>query len=71
MLFHHLLNAFVALFRQENLFGFFIDAIITRPIFLFLLGKLRDQAIDLMVEIATIFRGTGDDERGSRFVNED
>ena len=57
-------DEFVAIISQADLLGFFIKREM-------LFGQFGDQGINRLVQIRTILRGTGNDQRRTRFVNQD
>ena len=72
----HLLDVLVAGLVEFDLTRFLIDLVVTflsHHAFLFLdvLLEARDQLVDLDVQLGAVFGLTGDDQRGTGFVDED
>ncbi len=61
----HLLDLDVALLGKRRGLGLFLDRVIN------VLLQARDDAVDLIILVRGIFRGTGDDKRGPGLVDQD
>jgi len=66
-----LLGVLHARFGQVHLLALLIDPEITFAVFRFLLDQVRHDAVDTDVQLRGIIGRAGDDQRGTRFVDQD
>ncbi len=52
-------------------YGFLFNGEVTRTLFLHLPRESRNQLIDPRIQLSALFRGSRDDQRSTRFVDED
>ena len=67
---HQLLDLFMSRFGQGRLLGLLIDRVVAGAVFGFLPGQARNQGVDLDVELGALFRGSGNDQRRARLVDQ-
>ena len=70
LLFEHIFYPLMALLREIYLFRLFVDAEVTRTILHFLSLQVRNEPIDAHIQIGVLIRRARDDERCTRFVDE-
>ncbi len=68
---HQLLGVLMPGFRKRHRVLLEIDPVIALALLVFLLGELRDQQVDLAVELGRVLGLAGDDERRARLVDQD
>ena len=65
-----LLGVFVTRFAQDDLVCFFIDPVIAFAFFGFLADEVRGKAVHDLVQLDVVIRLPGDNQRGTRFVDQ-
>ena len=68
---HERLDMLVAFLGDVHLLGLLIDGVVAGRIFLRLALQARHELIDAQVKFGALLRGTGNDERRARLVDQD